>query len=244
MALNRTSIDYIKKVKGVTWNPVTGCTRQCQWTANNQTVGCFAKSLAEGRLKTQRAYRYGFTPTFHPERLCEPAHRRKPTLIFVCDMGDLFNPENPRMWVYSVFDAIKKAPQHTYLFLTKFPQSMQRYHFPASVRCWAGVSITKTDQLYSLPHLRATKKREGYLHRWISLEPWIDPELSEIDLDRIEFVAAGSLNAHGGRPVLVQGKKTILRMYERCKKRRIPYFVKKEVQGFNIKEVPEVWPRC
>lgn len=242
--MNKTTIDYMRAVKGYTWNPVTGCTKNCTWTHKGTTVQCYAKTLALGRLKGRFGYENGFEPTFHPERLSEPSKRKKPSTIFVCDMGDLFNPAIPRKWVYTVFNAVRKAPWHTYLFLTKFPGNMKRYHFPTLPEIWAGVSITNVHQIYYLLDLKTAKKREGHLHRWVSLEPWMDKELADIDytIDSIEFIAAGSLNA-GGKSVLVQGKRVIQRLYKNCKKAGIPLFIKKEIPGYShIREIPKSWP--
>jgi protein gp37 len=36
-------------------------------------------------------------------------------------MGDLFHENVPWQFVHRVFDTMKKAPQHTYLVLTKRP---------------------------------------------------------------------------------------------------------------------------
>ena len=43
------------------WNPVTGCRHNC--------VYCWAKLLAETRLKNLPRYAEGFVPSFHPEEL-------------------------------------------------------------------------------------------------------------------------------------------------------------------------------
>jgi len=53
------------------------------------------------------------------ERLDEPARRKKPAIIGVQLMGDLFHKDVCPHDIYQVFEAARKAPQHTYLFLTK-----------------------------------------------------------------------------------------------------------------------------
>src|SRR3954466_10624616 len=83
-----------------TWNPVTGCDRVSPGCAH-----CYALALAK-RLKAMGNPRYqrdgprrssgpgfGFTP---PEDLLElPLRWRRPRLVFVNSMSDLFHPEVP-----------------------------------------------------------------------------------------------------------------------------------------------------
>ena len=132
--MNKTAIDWCD----VTWNPVTGCKRDCPY--------CYARGIArrfcggtpdggehfldEPMIKRGKAmqdarvdpYPYGFDPTFHRYRLGEPAEMRKGKDIFVCSMADLFGPWVPLRWIMEVMDACLAAPQHNYLFLTKFPE--------------------------------------------------------------------------------------------------------------------------
>ena len=82
------------------------------------------------RLK--EAYRT-FKPTLHPERLAEPAKRKKPAVIGVCFMGDLFDSVNGEdelaPWAsesnwFKVTRAMINAPQQTFILLTKRPDNM------------------------------------------------------------------------------------------------------------------------
>jgi len=43
------------------WNPVKGCLHNCRY--------CWARSLAEGKLKNTPRYRDGFRPKLNPEEL-------------------------------------------------------------------------------------------------------------------------------------------------------------------------------
>jgi protein gp37 len=70
-------------------------------------------------------YPYGFDPTFHRYRLADdsgPASVKKPSIVFVGDMADLFGEWVPSEWISAVFDACARAPWHKYLFLTKNPK--------------------------------------------------------------------------------------------------------------------------
>ena len=66
--------------------------------------------------------------------------------IFVGSMADLFGRWVPDDWIEQVFDACRRAPRHTYLFLTKNPQ---RYcdlasagKLPTEPNFWYGTTIT------------------------------------------------------------------------------------------------------
>lgn len=95
-----------------TWNPVVGCTHLCKY--------CWARKLANGKLKHLPQYGRGFKPT-----LVESALEKKfkpGECIFVCDMGDLFCKGVPDAWVFRVLDVIRAHPLTTFLLLTKNPR--------------------------------------------------------------------------------------------------------------------------
>ena len=72
-----------------TWNPVTGCAKISDGCAN-----CYAEKLAL-RLKEmgQKKYSNGFNITLHPETINEPLKWKKPRMVFVCSMSDLFHKD-------------------------------------------------------------------------------------------------------------------------------------------------------
>ncbi|MBU1699640.1 MAG: phage Gp37/Gp68 family protein [Candidatus Eisenbacteria bacterium] len=106
-----------------TWNPVTGCTKI--------SVGC--KNCYAERMAKRLAGRFGyprdepFKVTLHPERLEEPLHRRKPRMVFVCSMGDLFHEDVPWEFIVEVFLIMARASHHTYQILTKRPERMREF---------------------------------------------------------------------------------------------------------------------
>ena len=70
----------------MTWNPVTGCIKISQGCKH-----CYAERMAK-RLKTMGAARYadGFKPTLHNDLIDAPRKWKRPRLIFVNSMSDLF----------------------------------------------------------------------------------------------------------------------------------------------------------
>ncbi|RLI47504.1 hypothetical protein DRO69_00545 [Candidatus Bathyarchaeota archaeon] len=95
-----------------TWNPVVGCTHNC-------TYSCWARRMAK-RQKHRCQLCYEFVPHLHEERLNVFVPRR-PTLCFVCDMGDLFCDGVPDEWIERVLNVARRCRNVIFLFLTKNP---------------------------------------------------------------------------------------------------------------------------
>ena len=97
------------------WNPVTGCTKLsagCDF--------CYAERFAERfRGVPGHPFEPGFDLTLRPERLDQPARWRRPRLIFVNSMSDLFHKNIGAGFIGSVFDTMESADWHTYQVLTK-----------------------------------------------------------------------------------------------------------------------------
>ena len=85
-----------------TWNPVRGCTKISPGCKH-----CYAETFAE-RFRGVKGHPYeqGFDLRLVPEKLGEPLRWRKPKMIFVNSMSDLFHdavPEDyivrsPKLW--------------------------------------------------------------------------------------------------------------------------------------------------
>lgn len=117
--MNRSGIPYLD----LAWNPCGfGCSRGCD--------GCWARAMASRFRGCPRCR--AFKPHMHPERLGQPASRRKTAVIGVQFTGDLFDGANPHSWVRAVLDAAHAAPQHAYVFLTQSPRRAA-----VGLRLWA-----------------------------------------------------------------------------------------------------------
>ena len=106
-----------------TWNPVTGCTKVSPGCKN-----CYAERMAE-RLQAMgnKHYANGFALTLQPDMLERPLHWRKPKLIFVNSMSDLFHKDVQFEYIDRVFAVMALARQHTFQILTKRPERMAQY---------------------------------------------------------------------------------------------------------------------
>ena len=108
-----------------TWNPVTGCAKVSQGCKN-----CYALRDWPRMAAAQHTVYYGreFTDVqCHRERLEQPIRWRRPRMIFVNSMSDLFHESVPDEFIDSVFAVMAIAKQHTFQVLTKRPERMQHY---------------------------------------------------------------------------------------------------------------------
>lgn len=106
-----------------TWNPVTGCTPVSEGCRN-----CWARQMAK-RLAGRFGYpaKNPFQITVHEDRFDAPLRWRKPRIVGVCLMGDLFHEDVAYEFIDKVFAIMALCPQHTFLVLTKRPEQMAAY---------------------------------------------------------------------------------------------------------------------
>jgi len=182
--MNKTKIEWTD----YTWNPVTGCLNNCPY--------CYARKIAT-RFKGTKTWPRGFEPTFHPERLDEPRHLKKPSKIFVCSMGELFGKWVPDHWFFAVLDVIEGCPQHIFQILTKFPKegSEKWYLFPENV--WLGVTIDSQHALQQAIWLSCFEVGK----KFISFEPLLERiyygHSFSTKRHRIDWVIIGGLTKRG-----------------------------------------------
>lgn len=148
--LSKSGIEYLD----FAWNFYSGC-------ENSERGICPLDKNCWAFKRTQRFkhhYPNGFESTFYPEAFLSPLHLKKPSIIGVAFMGDLFGDwVDPNKKFHSVmpsgkaslsmslkgwiFTTIEQCPQHTFLFLTKCPWNLPKWgKFPDN--CWVGVTAT------------------------------------------------------------------------------------------------------
>src|SRR5260221_7387832 len=126
-----------------TWNPVTGCTKISAGCDN-----CYASRFSERfRDVPGHPFQNGFDLTLRPERILQPIEWKRPRMIFVNSMSDLFHKEIPTFYITKVFETMEKADWHTYQVLTKRSSLLQKFineryrDVEAPHHIWFGVSI-------------------------------------------------------------------------------------------------------
>jgi len=157
-----------------TWNPVTGCTK-----VSPGCVLCYAERIAlRLRAAGQPNYVNGFKLTLHECMLELPLRWKKPQMIFVNSMSDLFHEDVPLEFIQKVFDVMRRASWHTFQVLTKRSSRLleldPEMDWPPNV--WMGVSVENQDYVFRMDHLRQT---DGSI-KFLSLEPLLG-SLSDLE---------------------------------------------------------------
>ena len=206
-----------------TWNPVTGCTKVSPGCQN-----CYAERMAK-RIqaiynKYTKAglakYKNGFQVSLHPEELQKPLIWRKPRMIFVVSMGDLFHQKVPEDFIRQVFNVMVQAQQHTFQVLTKRAERLAELalRLPWSKNVWAGVTVENADYLWRVDYL----KEVPAIVRFLSLEPLLGP-ISNLNLQGINWVIVGG---ESGPRARVMRKEWVIEIRNQCIDQSVPFFFK------------------
>lgn len=176
-----------------TWNPVTGCTKVSPGCAH-----CYAERLVHRFAST---FPRGFRITLRPEALTLPQHWRRPRMVFVNSMSDLFHPDVPDAFIADVFQVMTACPQHTFQILTKRPDRLAQLasHLPWPKNIWAGVSVESSRYLGRLEALR----RVPAAVRFLSAEPLLGL-LRPLNLRGMDWLIAGGESQSGARPAALE----------------------------------------
>ena len=110
-----TKIDWTDE----SWNPVTGCTK-----ISTGCKFCYAERKTKRLVAMGTAkYAAGFdTVVCHPDTLEIPLRWKKPRLVFVNSMSDLFHKDVPDEFIAEVFYTMARTERHTFQLLTKRPE--------------------------------------------------------------------------------------------------------------------------
>ncbi len=201
---------------GASWNPLTGCTKISPGCEN-----CYAERMAK-RLKAMGHLNYanGFKLTIHDHAIELPLSWKKPRLIFVNSMSDLFHHEVPVEFIKKVFDVMKRASWHCFQVLTKRSDHLLELSscLPWAPNIWMGVSVENQKYEFRIDHLKQT----GAYIKFLSLEPLLE-HLPSINLRGIDWVIVGGESGPGARPMKQLWVTDIMR---KCQDNKIPFFFK------------------
>ncbi len=168
----------------------------------------------------QANYVNGFDLTLQPHMLELPLSWRKPRLIFVNSMSDLFHSSVPDDYIQRVFAVMRRAPWHRYQILTKRSDRLAALdkvlEWHPSI--WIGVSVESDRYLHRIDDLRKTRAHIKFL----SLEPLLGP-LRELDLSGIDWVIVGGESGPHARPMDARWVRAIR---DQCISQSVPFFFK------------------
>jgi protein gp37 len=104
--VTKSKIEWTDEV----WNPVTGCTK-----VSPGCDRCYAERITE-RFHGPGSFAEVKT---HPEKMDAPLRWRKPRMVFVNSMSDLFHDSIPDTFIAEAWAVMAMAPLHTFQVLTK-----------------------------------------------------------------------------------------------------------------------------
>jgi protein gp37 len=178
-------------------------------------------------------YRNGFKLTCHPESLQLPLRWKKPKVIFVNSMSDMFHEDVPMEFIQDVFNIMRQANHHLFQILTKraerLAQLSPNLNWPKNV--WVGVTVEAPNYNNRINYLRTT----GACVKFLSLEPLLG-DLGELPLFDIDWVIVGGESGPGARPMNIDWIRSIR---DQCYEQQVPFFFK-QWGGVNKKKAGRV----
>lgn len=87
-----------------TWNPATGCTKISPGCAH-----CYIDRTPPFRMAGRKWVKGKIPVELHPDRLDKPLHWKKPKMIFVNSLSDLFHEDIPDSFIDKVFAVMALA---------------------------------------------------------------------------------------------------------------------------------------
>ena len=239
--MNRTNIEYLD----FTWSPIAmRCTPVSEGCANCWHLTMANRMALNWTLPYRNAYCEGESPVLVKSRLDDPLKRKKPAIIGVQFMGDIFHDKVTWTQRDLVMRSIVEADHHIYLLLTKRPKNMLEFfqsyedweskQFPY---IWLGVTAenqqTADERIPILLQIPAAK-------RFVSIEPMLGPvdlHLSNTQSDVvwrrthggsyqrefIDWIICGGESGSGARPMHPDWVQSVR---DQCQEAGVPFFFK------------------
>ena len=210
-----------------TWNPVTGCSKVSPGCAH-----CYAEALSHRFGRSKKPW----TPAnaaenvqLHEGRLDQPLRWRRPRMIFVNSMSDLFHELVPFEFVDRVFAVMGQASEHTFQVLTKRPERMRQYMLEPRQEVlrnvWLGTSIENSRFTWRADVLADTPAAV----RFISAEPLLGSLFESgghkkpLSLKKIDWLIAGGESGPQARPVDITW---VRELRDACRDEGVAFFFK------------------
>lgn len=200
----------------MTWNPTTGCDKisaGCKF--------CYAEVMSK-RLQAMGVEKYAnnFELSLHDKELRLPYSWKKPKIVFVNSMSDLFHKDVPLEFIKRVFKVMNDCPIHTFQVLTKRADILLKYNSELkwTENIWMGVSVENKKFTNRIDLLRQTDAKMKFL----SIEPLIGP-VGKIDLTNIDWVIVGGESGPKARPMK---KEWVIDIKNQCNASNVAFFFK------------------
>ena len=199
-----------------TWNPTTGCTKVSHGCTN-----CYAERMSF-RLKAmgQPRYKDGFKLTLQDDVVDLPLKWKKPRVIFVNSMSDLFHKDVPDEFIKRCFDVMRDASQHKFQVLTKRPERVVDIagDLGWAKNIWMGTSV---ENKQTIERVRLLQKVPAKV-RFLSVEPLLGP-VKRLPLKGIHWVIVGGESGPKSRPMDIEWVRDVR---NQCANAKVPFFFK------------------
>lgn len=175
-----------------------------------------------------------FGLAYHPVRMEEPYKKKKPSMIFVCSMGDLFGSHVADYRIKQVLNVAWELPQHRFIFLTKNPERYIAFKEDFTENCWIGTTINTVKDLDRLDALSDITVPDV---RFVSFEPLYESmkDLRDHDLSKLNWIILGAQT----RPEKQPDRKWVWELMEIAGELHIPLFMKNNLDPGIIENIQE-----
>ncbi len=156
----------------------------------------------------------------HPELVDAPLRWKKPAIIFVNSMSDLFHEEIPEDFIARVFETMRRASWHIFQVLTKRSRRLLELsgRLPWAPNIWMGVTVELSKYYFRIDDL----VRVPAAVRFVSLEPMLGP-MPDLPLEGIDWVIVGGESGPKARPMR---REWVLDVLAQCRRAGVPFFFK------------------
>ena len=186
---------------------------------SNQTLNAVSR-----RARARNASKAGVLRLV-PDKINEPLTWRRPRLVFVNSMSDLFHRDVPDDYVIAVAEVMLRANWHTYQVLTKRSDRLAQMlagplkNMAAEHHIWWGVSVE--NRKHGLPRIEQLRSTPAAV-RFLSVEPLLE-DLGRVDLRGIHWMIVGGESGPGARPLEPEW---VRRLRDQALRARVPFFFK------------------
>jgi protein gp37 len=224
-----------------TWNVLVGCS-----IISLGCIYCYAMALARrlkgialakiakgknpGRLRHYIDVigddgRWNGNVVFVPEAPEDPIRWKRPQMIFVNSMSDLFHESIPVADIRRICMVMAEANHHTYQVLTKRAARMRELlcgelrDFACLKHMWWGTSVE--NRRHGFPRIEALRETPAEV-RFLSVEPLLE-DLGPLDLNGIHWVIVGGESGPSARTMEADWVRSVC---DQCQAQGVSFFFK------------------